>query len=445
MTDDGVNVRELALEILLAVTKEGAHSHLVLAAVLDKHQYLAKRERGFVTRLCEGTLERMLELDYMISQFSNAKLNKIKPRIRCILRMGVYQLKYMDTVPASAACNEAVKLVGKRAPKSLRGFVNGVLRNISRNLDRITYPDEKEDPIAAWSVRYSIPEWILLQWSRDYGAEKTKAIAASFLQESRTAVRVNKTQVSPVRLRQTLAEKGILAEPVRLGEFPEFDSAMYLSGYDYLAAIPEFAAGQFSVQDLSSMLVTHLAAPKPGDYVIDVCAAPGGKCLHAAELMQGQGLVEARDLTDYKVGLIEENIKRCGLRNVRAVQWDARIWDKASIGKADVVLADLPCSGLGVLRKKPEIRYRMTKKQEKELAQLQREILAAACQYVKPGGTLIYSTCTIDRMENEENTRWLLASKPDLILVLERQFFPDEGELDGFYIAKLIRKKEREV
>lgn len=251
---------------------------------------------------------------------------------------------------------------------------------------------------------------------------------------------MNRMRISPKELKQALEREGMTAECVRMPEFPDFDYAMYLSGYDYLSAVSAFTEGQFTVQDVSAMLVTHIAAPKPGDYVIDVCAAPGGKSLHAAERMQGTGMVEARDLTGYKVGLIEENIRRSGLLNVRAIQQDACILDEASVAKADVVIADLPCSGLGVLGKKPEIRIRMTIEQERELALLQRRILAIACQYVKPGGILLYSTCTINRMENEENTEWFLREHPCFSLGMERQFFPDEGEMDGFYMAKLIRE-----
>ena len=439
MTTDGTNGRELALSVLLAVTKEGEYSHIALSAVLEKYQYLTKRERSFVTRLSQGTLERMIELDYIINRFSKIKTDKMKPVICCILRMGVYQLKYMDAVPVSAACNESVRLAEKKGFRNLKGFVNGVLRNIGRNLDTITYPDEKENPLYAWSIRYSLPEWMLAQWSRDYGMEKAKSIAESFYRERRTSIRINRMKTEPEQLKRILGQKGIKAERVSFKEDPDFDYAMYLSGYDYLSSISEFEQGYFTVQDVSSMFVTHIANPKEGDYVIDVCAAPGSKSLHAAELMQGKGLVEARDLTGYKVRLIEENISRCGLDNVRAVQKDARIADGADAKKADVVFADLPCSGLGVLRKKPEIRYRMTPEKERALSLLQREILTAACLCVKPGGVLLYSTCTINRMENEENTKWFLQQNPSFQCVFERQFFPDEGDMDGFYIAKLIR------
>ncbi len=438
MTTDGVNVRELALGILLAVTKNGENSHTVLSAVLEKYQYLSRQERGFLTRLTEGTLER--QLDYIIGLFSRTRVTKLKPAIREILRMGVYQLRYMDAVPASAACNEAVRLAGKKGFVSLKGFVNGVMRGIARNLDTIAYPDETKHPLYAWSLRYSIPEWILTRWSRDYGMQKAKSIAESFQKERRLSVRVNRTKTTRRELIQRLSERGITAECAVLPSFPEFDAALYLSGYDHLTAIPEFTEGLFAVQDISSMLVVPVASPHPGDYVIDVCSAPGGKSLHAADVMGGTGMVEARDVSEYKTGLIEENIRRCGMRNIRVVCQDARVWDADSSDAADVVIADLPCSGLGTLRKKPEIRYRMTEETIEGLIRLQREILEVSCRYVKPGGTLVFSTCTIDGEENEENTRWFLECHTGFSLAFQRQFFPDEGEFDGFYIAKFIRE-----
>ena len=439
---DGVNSRELVLGILLAVTKEEEYSHIAISAVLEKYQYLSKQERGFITRVAEGTLENMIELDYIINQFSKVKINKMKPVIRCILRMSVYQLKYMDSVPASAACNEAVKLAERKGFRNLKAFVNGVLRSISRSLDQITYPNENQDPFKAWSVRYSIPEWMLKQWAKDYGMEKARSVAAAFKQEGKTTIRTNLLKTTPEQLKAALELEGITVEPVVVEEYPDFNYAMNISGYDYLYAILQFQEGLFYVQDVSSMLVTQIAAPAPGNYVLDVCAAPGGKSLHMAEKMQGKGLVEARDVTGYKVDLMEDNIARCGIENIRAVLWDARVLDEESVEKADIVVADLPCSGLGVLRKKTDIRYRMTEEKEKDLVKLQREILSVVHRYVKPKGILSFSTCTMDKMENEENTAWFLKEYPEFTLVYEKQLFPDEGNGDGFYIAKFKRNEK---
>ncbi len=440
MTTKGENTRELVLETLLSVEKGESYSHRALSALLDKYQYLSKQERSFITRVTLGTLERRIELDYIIDWFSKVKVKKMKPVIRCILRMGVYQLKYMDSVPDSAVCNEAVKLAGKKGFGSLKGFVNGVLRSISRNLPEVSYPSEEEKPIEAVSIRCSIPQWILRQWREDYGWEKTKSMAESFLNQERTTIRVNTMMTDREKLIDDLKKQGIQAEKLVFRDYPDFKQGLYIWEYDYLLKIKEFAQGQFYVQDVSSMLPVWFLNPKEGDFVVDVCAAPGGKSIHAAQLMQGLGVVEARDLTDYKVGLIEENIARARLKNVKAVKWDALILDESLVGKADGVIADLPCSGLGVLKKKPDIRYRMTREQQEELSRLQRQILSNACQYVKPGGTLLYSTCTVNKIENEDNTAWFLQNHREFSLAKERQIFPGESCGDGFYLAKMIRR-----
>lgn len=438
MTTDKLNVRELALSVLLSVERGEEYSHTALASLLEKYQYLPKQERSFLTRLAEGTLERQIELDYIIQLFSNVSITKMKPAIRCILRMGVYQLKYMDAVLPYAACSEAVKLAERKGFRNLKGFVNGVLRTVSRNLDALAYPDENEDPFLALSVRHSIPEWMLRQWERDYGNEKMRRIASALTQKGRTSIRVNLSRTTPEDLKRSLEKQGIRTEAVVLEGIPAFNYAMYISGYDHLCAIPEFCEGAFFVQDVSSMLAAHLASPCPGDFVIDVCAAPGGKSLHAADLMRGKGTVEARDVTEYKVGLIRENSLRCGVTNLRAVRQDALVLEESSIEKADLVFADLPCSGLGTLRRKVDIRCHMTPEKEESLARLQREILSVVRRYVKPGGKLFYSTCTMNRMENEENTRWFLEHYPQFSLAMERQIFPDEGEFDGFYMAEFL-------
>lgn len=440
---DSVNVRELVLGILMEVTKEGAYSHLVIRSVLEKYQYLDKKERAFLTRLSEGTIQYMIELDYIINQFSNVKVNKMKPVIRNILRMGVYQLKYMDSVPASAACNEAVKLARKKGFVNLGGFVNGVLRNISRNLAQITYPDLQCCPVEHLSVCYSMPEWIVKQWLADYGMEQTKRLLQAFLTEAPVTIRTNLARISPEALGERLAGEGVKAEPLDEAEYPGLSYAFALSGIDYLSSLTAFQEGLFYVQDISSMLVAEMAAPKTGDYCIDVCAAPGGKSIHLAEKLAGSGMVEARDLTEYKVGLIEENIVRNQLSNMKAVQMDATVFDEASVEKADILLADLPCSGLGVLRKKTDIKYKMSEAQQQELIALQRKILDTVCNYVKPGGTLIYSTCTIHRGENEENVRWFVEKHPEFELMESRQIFPEEQLGDGFFLARLIRTKKK--
>ena len=234
--------------------------------------------------------------------------------------------------------------------------------------------------------------------------------------------------------------EGVQAEKIICEEAPQLDYAFQIFGFDYLNRLESFREGLFYVQDISSMLVAELADPKENDFVIDVCAAPGGKSVHLAEKLHGTGMVEARDLTGYKVELIQENIERHQLSNMCAVQKDATVLDEASVGKADVVIADLPCSGLGVMRKKTDIKYKMTLETEKELVVLQQKMLDTVCLYVKAGGILLYSTCTMDKMENEDNVAWFLEHHPEFELMKMQQIFPKETYGDGFFLAKLQKK-----
>lgn len=444
--------RELVLGVLLEVTRDGEYSHISLRNVLTKYQYLDKRDRAFITRVVEGTLEHMIEIDYIINQFSKVKVNKMKPVIRCILRSAVYQLKYMDSVPNSAACNEAVKLAVKKGFSSLKGFVNGVLRSIERNLDTITYPDEA-NLIEYLGVKYSMPEWILRKWLAKYDRETVETMLADFQTEKPTTIRVNRNVMTREALIESLEKQGVYVE-----NHPYLADALWISSYDYLADLDSFQMGAFHVQDISSMLVAHLANPKEHDIVIDVCAAPGGKSLHMAELLGGTGHVEARDLTDYKVNLIWDNIQRSGMQNIEAVRWDATILDETSVEKADIVVADLPCSGLGVLGKKTDLKYKMTEQTQSDLVELQRDILSKVKAYVKPGGTLIYSTCTIHESENMGNVDWFLSENTEFELVSIKedlceelresvvrdgclQLIPGVHKSDGFFIAKFKKVK----
>lgn len=439
-----VNERELVLEILMEVTEKGVYSHIVLRGVLSKYQYLDKKERAFITRVSEGTLEHMIELDYILDQFSKVKVKKMKPVIRNILRSAAYQIKYMDTVPDSAACNEAVKLAVRKGFGNLKGFVNGVLRNVARGLDNVTYPGEE---LKRLSVCYSMPEWILRLWLEAYDSGTVERMLTAFQAETPLTIRCNQQNNTPEELEHKLTEEGVRVRP-----HPYLTYAFLISGYDYLADLESFQNGDFYVQDISSMLVGEIAAPKEGDTVIDVCAAPGGKSLHIAEKLKGTGHVQARDLTSYKVELIEENILRSGFQNIEAVVWDALEPDEAAKETADIVLADLPCSGLGVLGRKTDLKYKAAPENAQELAKLQRKILRTVQDYVKPGGKLIYSTCTIHAAENMENVRWFLEQYPEFSLsdirgalpaqlreaVQENgclQLLPGVHQSDGFFIA----------
>lgn len=440
--DRGLENREIVLDILMEVLEQGKFIHLVLNQALYKYQYLEKADRAFITRTAEGTTEYLIQLDYVINRYSKTKTDKMKPIIRNLLRMSVYQLLYMDRVPDSAVCNEAVKLAVKRHFQGLKGFVNGVLRTISREKQTLFF----DTP----SLKYSIPEWMYDMWEEDYGQEAASAIASSFLRESPTWVRCNGSLAEVSRIQESLERQGVTVESL-----PGLPFMLSLKNYDYLEGLEAFQKGWIQVQDISSAMVGEFAAPEKGAYIMDVCAAPGGKSLHLAEKLAGTGMVEARDLTEQKVALIEENKERCQVKNLRAVVWDALEEDPDRVEKADIVIADLPCSGLGILGKKPDIRYHMTKEKLKELAAFQREILSVVWRYVKPGGLLLYSTCTIDRQENEDNAAWIAENLPFEPVNLQGrvpfvkeeaslkdgfiQFLPRQ-EWDGFFISVFRRK-----
>ena len=432
---DTVNTRELVLGILLEVTGGKEYSHIAIRNVLEKYQYLDKQKRALITRTAEGTLENLILIDYIINQFSTVKVNKMKPVIRNILRMSVYELKFMDSIPGAATCNEAVKLAERKGFRNLKGFVNGVLRNISRNLENITYPDKEKNETEYLSIMHSMPQWILEQWMSDYGMKRTKEILDAFVGNIPVTVRTNLAKLTPEELEAVWQKEGVTFLPST-----ELDYAFYLSGFDYLQNLDSFEQGLYYVQDISSMRVAELAAPREGDCILDVCGAPGGKSIHLAEKMNGTGKVEARDLTKYKVDLINENIERLHLKNIEAVEWDATVADERWKEKADIVIADLPCSGLGIMAKKTDIRYNVTPQKEKELQKLQREILSTVRSYVAPGGALIYSTCTMDRLENEDNVSWFEKEFPEFELKYSQQIFPVKGKNDGFFLARFLRK-----
>lgn len=478
-----VNEREIVLEVLLEITEKGQFSHIILRDVLWKYQYLEKRERAFITRVTEGTLEHMIEIDYILDRFSKVKVKKMKPVIRAILRSAVYQLKYMDSVPDSAVCNEAVKLAARKGFSGLKGYVNGVLRSVARGIDSVQYPKEKTEEL---SVRYSCPEWVLDLWSGSYDIEVIEMMLRDFQKEKPVTIRCCLNRTTPDELKKRLGAEGVKAEI-----HPYLPYAFQISGYDHLNDLETFQDGLFVVQDISSMLVAEIAAPSAGAQVLDVCAAPGGKALHVAEKLflaeavcgdaacagnksgggaaagcgiedqMPPGHVEARDLTELKVDMIRENIERTGLPNITAVCRDASVPDETAAESADIVIADLPCSGLGVIGKKPDLRYKASPDGIDSLIRLQRQILSCAQGYVKPGGTLVYSTCTVNPAENMDNVHWFMEQYPEFTLddirgkvcpelrdsVMENgciQLLPGVHKSDGFFIARLVRKIESE-
>jgi 16S rRNA (cytosine967-C5)-methyltransferase len=361
----------------------------------------------------------------------------------------------MESIPDSAACNEGVKLVKKRGLQGLTGFVNGILRNIIREKDKISFL--KEDIFKYYSVKYSIPEWIIKSFIRDYGEKNTEKMLNTFYvsEDSATTVRVNTSRISTSEVMEMLNSQKISTEISRYA-----DNAIIIRNYEKISSIDAFKKGYVQVQDISSMLVGQISGVKSGDICIDMCAAPGGKSIHIADLLNGTGKVYSRDISDKKTLLIKENVERCGLENVVIQVVDATEYIDENVGMADVVIADVPCSGMGILKKKTDIKYRITEDTVKNLSILSRKILTNAVRYLKKGGILIFSTCTMNKIENDDNRQWLIDEmglKPvsieenlseDLLCECNNRECAKNGYLqlfmtdkyDGFYISKFIKE-----
>lgn len=449
----GVNVRVVILETLQEILENGQLSHLVLSGVLEKYQYLEKQERSFISRSVDGVMERLLTIDYILNQFSKTPVKKMKPFIRNLLRMSVYHLFYMDSVPDRAVVSEAVKLAEKKGFYGLKGFVNGVLRNIIRNKDAIIWP---KDPDENLEVRYGVPRFIMDEVRNVLSSQKIADISLEevlegFLEKRPLCIRVNTNKVDAKTCKESLEKEGVTVKV-----HPYLSDCLEISGYDYLKKLTAFREGFFQVQDISSMLVGSVASallPEDG-VLLDVCSAPGGKSMYVAEHLPKATII-SRDISDYKLSFIRENIEKSGVKNVKTEVFDATKKDEAMVKKADVVLADLPCSGLGILRKKRDIAYKTTKEDVESLAKLQRQILKTISDYVKVGGYLIFSTCTITQTENEENRKWFLENfsfeEVDITRFFAKelqeaslkegyiQLLPGKHLCDGFYISVMKR------
>jgi 16S rRNA (cytosine967-C5)-methyltransferase len=427
-----------------------------------------RRQRAFVKRLTEGIIERRIEIDNVIRTYTK-KGARIRPVIRDILRMGIFQILYMDAVPDSAACNEAVKLTKLSGKKELSGFVNGVLRTVAREKDKGIFAaaareDGASSDPAALSRKYSMPEWIIRLWNEQRSEQDTRALLEALLEVRPVSIRFD-DRCSAADIEKILAgmqEKGVTATK------GHYHALCYeLTGTDSVATLPGYREGLWTVQDESSMLVAEAAGLQGGETVYDVCAAPGGKSMHCASKLLAlakraeegaaavkAGTVHAFDLSKGKTAQIMKNVRRMHLPNVVVSQRDALLPVPAEAGAADVLLCDLPCSGLGVIGRKRDIKYHVSPAQLEELAKLQKDILRSAVGYLKEGGVLIYSTCTINRGENEEIAAFiekelgftadpLAPHLPAGIPGIDGhmlQLLPHIHGTDGFFLARFIKK-----
>jgi 16S rRNA (cytosine967-C5)-methyltransferase len=441
-----VDAREVALKIIGEVDTGGAYANIALARELAKRP-LSDQDRRFVTELVYGTVKSGNTLDWILDHYSNRPLNKIPAVIRNILRMGIYQVFFLSRVPPSAACNQAVELAKKYGHAGTVKFVNAVLRSAARDPGKVVYPDPGEQPDAYLALKYYHPRWLVSRWLARLGFGSCEELCRTDNETPPLSLRTNTLKVTRDELLVRLAAEGVDAAASTWA--PE---GIVCREYPALSALASLREGLYVAQDESSMLVGHVLGPQPGEFVIDACGAPGGKSTHIAALMINRGRVLSTDIHEHKLKLTRDNAARLGVDIIETKALDAANLHTSYAGQADRVLVDAPCSGLGVLRRKPDSRWRKTESMLRDLPRLQAAILESAAACLKPGGILVYSTCTTEPEENEEVVRAFLAANADFTLENAGehlpeprseamvQLWPHRDGVDGFFIARMRRR-----
>jgi len=421
-----------AVKTVYAVQSQGAFSNVALAQIL-RQEKLSDLDRRFCTELVYGTIKVGASLDWKISKYINRPLEKIDEKILAVLRVGMYQIFFLDRVPNSAAVNESVEITKKFCGIGASKFVNGVLRSAVREPQKSDFPND--DGAESLALQSFHPAWLVKLFVEEFGLETAKKICATDNTEPPLCLRVNLLKSTRAEILDELEKFGATAEPSKI--VPE---GIICKSHGALDSFKPLKFGQCQVQDESSMLAAHWLNPAENDFVIDCCAAPGGKATHIAELMKNHGRIIAADIFEMKLQHIKENSKRLGIKIIEPVLLDARNIGEKFFNQADKVLVDAPCSGLGVIRRKADLRWKKTPEEIAELPKLQSEILSSAANAVKIGGTLIYSTCTIIRRENEDIVKNFLNLNKNFKLVEMKTFLPHIDGTDGFFISKLIRE-----
>lgn len=430
------NARLQAVKLLGKTFSKGGYSNILLDKTLSETS-MGEKDKSFCAALYYGVLERRITLDYIIAGYSRMKLSKLRPEILNILRIGIYQLKFMDNIPDSAAVNESVNIAGKLKLGGLSGFVNAVLRNFLRDGKQIKYP---ENNIKKLSVEYSAPEWLVNLLLENYSDSQTASLLESSVKKPPVTIRLNNLKGEASQIIEKLSDFS--------PESTAIDGCFKIS-YSDVTKTQAFKNGFFHVQDIASQLCCMALNPKEGETVLDLCSAPGGKAFTLAELMNDKGRILAFDIHANRVKLIKNGADRLGISCIETKTGNASVFDK-NIPMADKILCDVPCSGLGVIRRKPEIKYKHFEEFER-LPEIQYKILENAVKYLKPGGELVYSTCTVNPVENDRVIdRFLMENKNfEGIKFLEElgtpfgdfkvTLFPENFNSDGFFISKIKR------
>ncbi len=443
--------REIALKVLKDLEEKNTYINLALNRVLNRLS-LPDVERGLLTELVYGTMQRRDTLDWVLSHFLKQPPGDFTVWMRWILRLGVYQVLYLDRVPAAAAVDESVKLAHKYGHRGVAGLTNAVLRKVSAERENLPWPSREQDPVGHLSLQHAYPPWMVQRWLQRLGFEETEAFCLVGNVTPPLTVRTNTLRISRKELKQRLLLEGTASRECRYA--PE-GLQLQLSGK--LTSLNCFREGLFQVQGEASMLVSALLNPQPGEAVLDLCSAPGGKTVHMGMLMENRGLIMAADLYPHRLKRVQESADRQGISIVQTERFDGRQIPDHLAENFDRILLDVPCSGLGVLRRKSDIKWRRLPEDIHVLHLLQKELLSAAYRALKPGGVLLYSACTLEPEETEQVIREFLATEqtsepallspllpPDLVAAEKEagivEFWPQKTDLDGFFIAK-IRKK----
>lgn len=445
------NIRAIAVDLLLRVEEEKAYSNLLLNSVLNQVE-LSKADRALFTEIVYGTISMRDRLDYVIRQYLKGSSDRLEKWVLILLRLSFYQLLFLDRIPEYAVVHEAVNIAKRRGHPGISRMVNGILRSYLREPHKAEIPSQIKG-VKRIALEYSHPDWLVERWTERYGSEVAEKICAANNRPHAISIRVNSLRTDRTQLLEKLLDQGIEAE---LSEISS--QGLRLSSGGNPAHMQEYADGLFSIQDESSMLVAELLDVKPGMRVLDACAAPGGKTAHIAELMKNRGEIIANDLHPHKERLILDQGKRLGVTIIKTAVGDALTIPERIEGQFDRILLDAPCSGFGVIRRKPDLKWSKKPQDVKAIANLQYEMLTALAPLLKSGGKLIYSTCTILPEENEDLIERFLAENPQFRLdeamvadlsydhlkeIISRpgqmQILPHYWETDGFFIARLMR------
>ncbi|MCH5299052.1 MAG: 16S rRNA (cytosine(967)-C(5))-methyltransferase RsmB [Ruminococcus sp.] len=446
-----MNTRNIAFKILLSVEKDGAYSALTLNNSIKENK-LNHLDSSFVSALVYGVLERKITLDYIIKQYSKIPLKKIDVKTKLILRLGILQLLFMDKVPDSAAVNESVNLAKKNKLYKSSGFINGILRSITRAEVKYKLPDEKKDKLYYLSVKYSCPRDIVRLWIESYGEENAVGILKSLSGRPQLTARVNTLKTNVDSLIDELEKENVKSE-----KSPLIDNALLLTDTGSIENLKAYREGKLYIQDCASQICIKALSPEPNDIMLDVCSAPGGKSFTSAQYMENSGEIHAFDIYEHKLKLINDTASRLGITNIKTAIRNADT-DTSELPLADKVLCDVPCSGLGIILRKPEIRYK-DDLFNPDLPKLQYRILCNTARFVKAGGTLVYSTCTLNPAENQKNAEKFLREHPDfeplaLNLNVKRlidepehmlTLFPQANHTDGFFISAFKKSTKEPI